>query len=64
MFEAIKNLMLCIFAGSLFYHINGIDGFTLIAASALGLSVMSGVVALAHFERWLIKRQGYLTYRR
>lgn len=64
MFEAIKNLMLCIFAGSIFYRITDDEGFTLLSASALGLAVMAGVVALAHLERWFIKRQGYVTYRR
>ncbi len=64
MYDVIKNLMLCIFASTFFKELASVDGLTMLTASALGLAVMAGLTALAQLERWFIKRQGYVNFRR
>lgn len=64
MFDAIKNVVLCIFAFQIFKELVNDDGMTMLTASALLLSFTALLSAAKHLERWNDQRQGYVNFRR
>lgn len=64
MFDAIKNLVLCIFAFQIFKALADDDGLTMLTASALLLSFTALLSAGKHLEKWHDQRQGYVNFRR